>query len=164
MTKSDIKAAAHRHQTRIPWVRRSVRLLPRSSHVGAGGSPGGHEDDGPLVAQALARDVLDRAAARAEGGGLPFCSCFRSSSAAAAPQQLRSRSVLPPKSFRVTSAVVPCYLRSSHRRNARITTAIGWVRTRRKVVAEARPPPRQRSRARVSRREPRDGRVRWRGE
>ena len=61
------------------------------------------------------------------------------SSSAAAPQQLRSRSVLP-QSFRVTSAVVPCSLRTASavaqtkRPNARITIAIGWVRTRWKVV------------------------------
>ena len=147
---------------------------------------------------------MNASANAGQGGGLPFRSCFRSSSAAApqqlrscsaaapqqlrsssaaapqqlrsssaaAPQQLRSSSAAAPQSFRVTSAVVPCYLRS---RSVLLTSAVAQTkrphhhrhrlgRTRWKVVAEVRPPPRQRSRARVSRREPRDGRVRWRGE
>ena len=59
-------------------------------------------------------------AGRAEGGGLPFRSCFRSSSAAvpqqfrssseAAPQQLRSSSAAAPQQLRSSSAVVPCVL------------------------------------------------------
>ena len=100
--------------------------------------PLAHELPSPL------EPVLEAAGRRGGRTAIPqlFPQQFRSSSAAApqqlrscsaaAPQQLRSRSVLPPQSFRVTSAVVPCYLRSrsvlppQHRRNARITTAIGW--------------------------------------
>ena len=131
-----------------------------------------------------------------EGGGLPFRSCFRSSSSAAVPQQFRSSSAAAPKqlrsspaaalrsssvaapqqqlrsssaaapqSFRVTSEVVPCYLRSSTDETpASPPPSAGYAHGGRLCVAEVRPPPRQRSRARVSRREPRDGRVRWRGE
>ena len=61
------------------------------------------------------------------------------SSSAAAPQQLRSSSAAAPQQLRSSSAVVPCYLRSrsvlcitlppQHRRNARITTVIGWSHT-----------------------------------
>ena len=126
-----------------------------------------------------------------EGGGMPFRSCFRSSSAAvpqqfrsssaAAPQQLRSRSVLPPQSFRVTSAVVPCcYLRSRSvlpPQSFRVTSA--FRRSSTDETPAASPPPSvgyahggrfwlsastttatvARESGRVSRREPRDGRV-----
>ena len=155
---------------------------------------------------------MNASANAGQGGGLPFRSCFRSSSAAvpqqlrsssaaapqqlrsssaaapqqlrsssaAAPQQLRSSSAAAPQQLRSSSAVVPCYLRSRSvlpPQSFRVTylrsstdetpasppSSVGYAHGGR-LWAEVRPPPRQRSRARVSRREPRDGRVRWRGE
>ena len=62
------------------------------------------------VAGALCR--LARGLRLAEGGGLPFRSCFRSSSAAV-PQQLRSSSAAVPQQLRSSSAAAPQQLRSS---------------------------------------------------